>query len=327
MEIASADKVEVITLVDDYINGMLPGHDYADRPKFDTVCFPMLPGEPMQAEFGWSALIKITKGSNVHTILFDTSLGKQALLHNARILNLDLKKIDALVISHGHPDHTAATFEVVSAITRDELPIILHPEALSVRALVIPAYKQYEISRVAEFPAFLDEKRLHSVGGVLEKNVKPTSLASETALVTGEIPRVTGYERGMPPDTHYIKKDGVLVHDPLIIDDQSIVINLKDKGLIVISGCAHAGIINTLEYAKQITGVNKIHAVIGGFHLSSRHYEQIMDWTVNSLAKINPDVVIPSHCTGLRALIQIANKLPEAFVENSVGTTFQFGFW
>ncbi len=131
----------------------------------------------------------------------------------------------------------------------------------------------------------------------------------------------------MPPDTHYMKKDGVLVHDPLIVDDQSIVINLKDKGLIVISGCAHAGIINTLEYAKQITGVNKIHAVIGGFHLSSRHYEQIMDWTVNSLKKINPDVVIPSHCTGLRAIIQIANKLPEAFVENSVGTTFQFGYW
>ncbi|MFQ6011426.1 MAG: MBL fold metallo-hydrolase [Nitrososphaerales archaeon] len=327
MEIASADKVEVITLVDDYVNGTLPGHDYAERSKYDTICFPFHNAEPMQAEFGWSSLIKIKKGSNVHTILFDTSVGKQALLHNARVLNIDLKMIDALVLSHGHPDHTAATFEVVSAIDRDELPIVLHPEALFARSLVLPGYKPYELSRVADYPSYLDAKKLHEVGGRLEKNVKPTSLASDTTIVTGEIPRVTGYEKGMPPDTHYIKKDGVLVHDPLIVDDQSIVINLKDKGLIVISGCAHAGIINTLEYAKQITGIDKIHAVIGGFHLSSRHYEQIMDWTVKSLKKLNPDVVIPSHCTGLRALIQIANALPEAFVENSVGTTFQFGFW
>lgn len=314
----AADSVEITTLVDDYVNGFLPSFEGVSRARIDTVCFPMRPGEPMLAEFGWSCLIKIRKGGNVYPILFDTGLGKSAIMHNARALKVDLREVEAVVISHGHPDHTAASVETVSAIGRDDLPLIMHPKALSKRALVLPGGERID------FPFYLDERKLHDSGARLERNQKPTPLASESAYVTGEIPRVTDFEKGAPPNTHFSIVNGELVHDQLIPDDQGLVINVKGRGLVVISGCAHAGIVNTLKYATQISGVSKILAVVGGFHLTGKFYEPIIEETVNTIQQMAPKVVIPSHCTGLRALIKIANTCPEAFVENSVGTTFKF---
>ena len=312
----AADSVEITTLVDDYVNGFLPSSEGIFRSRVDTV-FGLSPGKPLLAEFGWSALIKIKKGGRVHHILFDTGLGKQALLHNSQALKIDLGQIEAVVTSHGHPDHTAACVEAVSAINRDGLPLIMHPDALRKRALIFPGGERYD------FPYFLDEKKLHEKGARLEKNKNPTPLAAESALVTGEIPRVTDFERGMPPNTHYTMVDADLVHDPLILDDQGLVIKVKDKGLVVVSGCAHAGIINTIKYAKEISGISKIHGVIGGFHLTGNFFGQITNQTVASMKEFSPRIVIPSHCTGLRALVKIANELPQAFVENSIGTTFQ----
>lgn len=314
----AADSVEITTLVDNYVNGFLPSFEGVERARIDNVWFPIRAGEPMLAEFGWSSLVKIQRAGKVHQFLFDTGLGKNALLHNSRALRVDLREVESVIISHGHPDHTAAILESVSAIGRDELPVMMHPKATSRRALVLPGGQR------VDYPFYLDEKKLHDSGAIFEKNEKPSPLASESAYVTGEIPRVTEFEKGAPPNTHFSVEDGELVHDPLILDDQGLIINVRDKGLVVVSGCAHAGIVNTLEYAKQISGVNKIHAVVGGFHLTGRFYEPIIDETVDSIRQMSPKVVIPSHCTGLRALIKLANACPQAFVENSVGTTFRF---
>ncbi len=313
-----ADSVEITTLVDDYVNGFLPNSEGVTRPRFDTVSFPMRAGEPILAEFGWSSLVKIRKGGQTHHILFDTGLGKQALLHNAKALKVNLREVESVVISHGHPDHTAAILGTLSTIVRDEIPLIMHSKALTKRAIV------YENGDRVDFPFYLDERELHDRGGRIEKTDKPTALASESAYVTGEIPRVTAFEKGMPPNTHYSIVDGELVHDPLVLDDQALVINVKDKGLVVISGCAHAGIINTLESAKRISGVRKIHAIVGGFHLSGKFYQPVINDTVNAIKQMAPKAVVPSHCTGLRALVKIANTFPDAFIENSVGSTFSF---
>jgi hypothetical protein len=129
---------------------------------------------------------------------------------------------------------------------------------------------------------------------------------------------------GARANTHYQIQGEKLVHDPNIFDDQGLVINVKGKGLIVVSGCAHSGIINTVKYAQQITGVDRVHVIIGGFHLTGNFFEPIIDSTVNVLKEIAPDFIIPAHCTGIRAIIKIANALPKAFVESSVGTTFLF---
>jgi 7,8-dihydropterin-6-yl-methyl-4-(beta-D-ribofuranosyl)aminobenzene 5'-phosphate synthase len=317
LQIQSADSVEITTLVDDYVNGFLPASEGVNRARVDVVCFTP-PGAPLLAEFGWSSLVKVKKGGHVYPILFDTGLGKQALIHNADSLKVKLNEVEAVVHSHGHPDHTASSAETVSAIGRDNLPFVIHPNAFQKRAFVFPNGETFYL------PEFLNEKKLHELGARIEKNKRPTPLASESALVTGEIPRVTDFERGMPTNFHYSVIDGKLVHDPLVPDDQALIVNVKEKGLVVVSGCAHAGIVNTIKYAKEVSGVDKVHAVVGGFHLTGNFYAPIIDKTVSYIKESAPKVVIPSHCTGLRALIRISNELPDGFVENSVGSTFRF---
>ena len=139
--------------------------------------------------------------------------------------------------------------------------------------------------------------------------------------VTGEIPRKISFEKGMMRHRAFI--DSIWQSDPLIMDDRAIVINVRGKGLVVISGCSHAGIINTIIYAQQITAVEKVYAVIGGFHLAGKDFEERIEPTIKELLHINPDLIVPSHCTGWRAMCKIAKAFPDAFVWNSVGNLYQ----
>ncbi|MGI0079302.1 MAG: MBL fold metallo-hydrolase [Nitrososphaerales archaeon] len=161
-------------------------------------------------------------------------------------------------------------------------------------------------------------------GARVEKTKGTTSLASGSVLVTGEIPRVTTFEKGLAPNTQYLKLDGEFRHEPLILDDQALVVSVKDKGLVVITGCGHAGIVNTTDYARQISGVDRVHALIGGLHLEGQYFDPIIDQTVDSLEKISPKFIVPAHCTGLRASFKIFGAMPQNYVESGVGTTFKF---
>ena len=145
--------------------------------------------------------------------------------------------------------------------------------------------------------------------------------------ITGEIPRKTSFEKGFP--YQYIEdpsNEMNLIPDSLVKDDQAIVANVSGKGLVIITGCGHAGIINTINYAKKITGINKIHATIGGFHLPADGgiYEAAIEPTLKELRKADPDYLVPCHCTGWKATNRIIETVPEKFIQSSVGTTFQF---
>jgi 7,8-dihydropterin-6-yl-methyl-4-(beta-D-ribofuranosyl)aminobenzene 5'-phosphate synthase len=118
--------------------------------------------------------------------------------------------------------------------------------------------------------------------------------------------------------------DGKMENDPLIKDDQAIVLNIKDKGLVVITGCGHAGIVNILNYAKEITSEDRIYAVIGGLHLTGGIFEPMIPRTIDEVEKLNPKFLIPCHCSGLKAVNEIARNMPDAFIQNSVGTTYKF---
>ena len=146
---------------------------------------------------------------------------------------------------------------------------------------------------------------------------------SDRVLVTGEIPRTNSFEKGFP--NHYSQeKDGELKPDPLIKDDQAVILKVKDEGLVIITGCGHAGIINTLNYAKELTGEDRIYAVLGGMHLSGGLFEQIIPKTIGELEELKPRFVVPCHCSGLKAMSEIARKMPHAFIQNSVGTNYSF---
>ncbi len=145
----------------------------------------------------------------------------------------------------------------------------------------------------------------------------------DTVLVTGEIPRTNNFEKGFP--SHYSEiENGEMEADPLIKDDQAIIVNVKDKGLVILTGCGHAGIINTLNYAKELADEDRIYAVIGGMHLSGGLFEPIIPITVEELEKLKPRYVVPCHCSGLKAVTEIARKMPDAFIQNSVGTNYIF---
>ena len=113
-------------------------------------------------------------------------------------------------------------------------------------------------------------------------------------------------------------------NDPLIKDDQAIVLNIKDKGLVVITGCGHAGIINILKYAKELTGEDRIFAILGGMHLTGGIFESIIPRTIDELERLKPRFLIPCHCSGLKAVNEIARNMPNAFIQNSVRTTYKF---
>ena len=140
--------------------------------------------------------------------------------------------------------------------------------------------------------------------------------------MTGEVERKTSFEKGMPGMEMFT--DGAWVPDP-IRDDQAIVIHVKDKGLVVVSGCAHAGIVNMVEYAKKITGTGHVHAVLGGFHLTGPAFAKVVPPTVDAVKTIDPEYVVPMHCTGWDAINRFMAAMPGKCILNTVGTTYVFG--
>jgi 7,8-dihydropterin-6-yl-methyl-4-(beta-D-ribofuranosyl)aminobenzene 5'-phosphate synthase len=147
-------------------------------------------------------------------------------------------------------------------------------------------------------------------------------LVDDTFLVSGQVARVTPFEKGFP--IHYANLNGGWEQDPLINDDQNLIVNVKDKGLVVVSGCSHSGAVNVLKNAQRLTGEQRIAGFIGGLHLSGAAFEPIIGPTVDALVAMNVGRIVPAHCTGWRAVHTIARVMPDAFVQPSVGTRLRF---
>jgi 7,8-dihydropterin-6-yl-methyl-4-(beta-D-ribofuranosyl)aminobenzene 5'-phosphate synthase len=168
---------------------------------------------------------------------------------------------------------------------------------------------------------YLDKVTLKKAGADLQLRREPSTLGAGHILVTGEVKRTTSFEKGLP-GMETLAGDHWKA-DP-IRDDQAVVINVQGKGLVVISGCAHAGIINTVEYAKKITGIDAVHAVMGGFHLTGTAFEPVIGPTIDAMKRVNPAYVVPMHCTGWKAIHRFDEEMPATFILNTVGTTYRF---
>jgi 7,8-dihydropterin-6-yl-methyl-4-(beta-D-ribofuranosyl)aminobenzene 5'-phosphate synthase len=200
-------------------------------------------------------------------------------------------------------------------IGRKDIPLVVHPAVFK-----SPRYLKAGEELKMNFPK-LTREMIKQVGLFLVEAKKPFPLLNNTVLFLGEIPRSTDFEKGFP--IAHFQKNGAEVPDA-IEDDSSIVMNLKDKGLVILSGCAHAGIVNTVRYAIALTGIDKIHAIMGGFHLSGPFFQQIIDRTTDELQKLRPSHVIPMHCTGRKATIAMEKAMPEQFILNMSGTKLTF---
>ena len=305
----TVDRIEITTLMDNYVDLLLPSTDIIVRPPLAKE--GKINADTLLAEHGLSLLVTVYRGEDKHTILFDTGYTKVGVLHNMEQLGVNVEEIEAIVLSHGHMDHTGTLYGILDKISRT-IPLVLHPGIFQ-----HPRYTRRPDGAKSVWPRTVVKSDLEGRNVDIIESETPVCLADDMIMVTGAVERTTPFEKGMP--NALMEQNGELVHDP-IMDDQSIAMKLKGKGLVVVSGCAHAGIVNTLMFAQKTTGEQKVHAVLGGFHLSGPFFEKFHDPTVAALKKINPDVLMPMHCTGWKAIQRFQKEFPESFVLNSVGS-------
>lgn len=303
------DRIEVLTLMDNYSDLLLKNTDIVTRPSSskgeDTLT------DTLVAEHGLSLWITANKGSETEKILFDTGYSQIGVLHNMEFLGIAAEGIRTIVLSHFHMDHTGSLYPILERELKP-VTLVVHPDAF-----VFPRYIERDDGEKRRFPRTLVRDDLVREKVQILESKTPVLIADGKVLVSGEVERTTTFEKGLP--NAFMERDGHLEPDP-IADDQALILNLKNKGLVVISGCSHAGIINTVLYARKITGVEKVHAVMGGFHLSGPFFEQIIEETIREMKDIDPDVIVPMHCTGWEAVHRFSKALPSSFVLNSVGT-------
>jgi len=307
------DRIEILTLQDNYIDMMA-----FDNNAIVTRAIPLKEGffrQSILSEHGFSAVVRTMGEEKTNTLLFDFGFSEEGAACNAQTLGVDLSLVDAVVLSHGHNDHTTGFDKLAAMIGTRNIPFVVHPVVFrSPRYLKMPGDMKIHFSP-------LEREKIAASGLKLVESTAPYLLLNETVLFLGEIPRKTDFEKGLPI-AHYQEK-GIEKWDP-IEDDTSVVMHLKGRGLVVLSGCAHAGIVNTVHYAKKITGIDKVHVIMGGFHLSGKLFEGIIDRTIDELKKIDPDYLIPCHCTGRKAVMEIEKAMPEKFILNMAGTKMSF---
>lgn len=313
MILKEVEKVEVTCLVDNHVDLLLPNTEVARRPVLTKNWYK----RPLLAEHGFCAALTLHIEEEKHRLLFDSGLDPSSASHNADVLLFDLTNCESLISSHGHIDHAGGLLNLRKRMnTVERIPLVLHEDAFRNRLV------KFQDGRTIDLPA-PDRSLLTNAGyDIIEKH-SPSLWVGDRVLITGEIPRTNSFEKGFP--NHYSEvEEGKMEADPLIKDDQAIILTVKDKGLVIITGCGHAGIINTLNYAKELTGEDRICSVLGGMHLSGGLFEPIIPTTVGELEKLKPKFVVPCHCSGLKAMIEIDRRMPSAFIQNSVGTNYIF---
>ncbi|MGE0799058.1 MAG: MBL fold metallo-hydrolase [Lautropia sp.] len=316
MHLPEVDWLRLTSVVDNYLDPLLGDEGPARRRR------------PVQArsferclcsEHGLAEIIESSRGDEQFALLFDFSATPAVYLHNLGLLvedyDFDLSRIGTLVLSHGHWDHYGGLCGFLDARRGD-----LHPDAALFtgedaflnRWSISPEGARVDSGALDE--AFVSGRRVRIV------KVRAPEVLGGQVLISGEIGRRTDYEKD-PPGGNVTQEDGRYFADTLP-GEQALIYHLKGKGLVVLTACGHAGVVNTVLHAQTVTGVDKVHAVIGGFHLSGAAPERIAR-TVDGLAAVDPDLIIPMHCTGMATIEALRAKLPGRVVYNSAGTRYE----
>ena len=308
------DRVEILTVVDNYSNALLPNGPHVERFKRGTG--DKVSNSTLLAEHGLCLLIKAQVGQDTHTVLMDSGYTSVAAPHNMELLEVGLNNLDAVVLSHGHMDHTGGLLALLDKI-KQPVDIYAHPVAfLTDRYMINPDGGRRQV------PVQAGPDQIAAAGARLHQHTGPEMIAGGTMVVSGQVEKVTDFETGSP--NAVIKRGEDFEQDP-ISDDQFVVLRVKGLGLVVVTGCAHSGVINTVRYAQKITGVDQVHTVAGGFHLSGPLFEPLIDETLEHLKALDPKVVVPMHCSGFNAQNRFAQEFGEGFILNSVGSTIKVG--
>lgn len=309
----SVDMVEILTLQDNHID-FLTQDNSAVIKRARLLNGAQMAGSIL-AEHGFSTLITLTHGREQRRLLFDFGFSEDGAIRNAETLNADLSTVDVMVLSHGHPDHTGGLEAMAAAVGRKGIELVVHPAAFK-----HPRFLKTQSGQKISFPIF-SRDRVTAADITLAETKTPRPLIDNHALFLGQIPRKTDFELGSPglivEDNGEEKPDGME-------DDSALVFNVSGRGLVILTGCAHAGIINTVNYAIDVTGINEVFAIMGGFHLSNADFSTVVEPTTNNLIDFSPRHIIPTHCTGRHATNYMENTMPAQFILNMAGTKLTF---
>ncbi|MGE5303178.1 MAG: twin-arginine translocation signal domain-containing protein [Alphaproteobacteria bacterium] len=289
VEIPEAERITVTIIEDNYYDSLRPDSKIAKRY-----------GGDLYAEHGLACHIETVVDGHSHSMLFDFGRTFPAVSTNIDALKIDFAKLEALALSHGHQDHCGALVEILKS-RRDKIskkiPLYVGEDALV----------ESRGSKVVHRPPKKEE--IEGLGFVEVVEIKDPTPIVPGVYLTGRIEKVMDYEKLDRPES--------------FIGEQSVVLNAKGRGLVVLSGCAHVGVVNTVKHAQQITGVRNVHAIMGGFHLIGAREERIQR-TVADIKAMAPNYAVPMHCTGFEAVVAFAKEMPDQFILNTSGTRYIF---
>jgi 7,8-dihydropterin-6-yl-methyl-4-(beta-D-ribofuranosyl)aminobenzene 5'-phosphate synthase len=270
-------------------------------------------------EAGFAALVKVKyDDSSELQFLFDTAGGTPALEHNVKKdqLDLDLSPIEIIILSHGHWDHVAGVLKVIAMVEKP-VPVLCHPDALLHKIFISDDGKRHEIG----IHQYYRESELEAKTNVILTN-EPYKVA-DGITTTGEVPRENDFEKITGRLQKIVTvRDGKDTPD-LLKDDLSVIFHLKDDSIVLLTGCCHAGVVNTVNHAVNLTGSSSVFGIVGGLHLHDAS-DIRLEKTIESLKKFPFTTLAPCHCTGLRGRAALMHAYGESFKDIGAGSTLKF---
>ena len=323
--LSPVDKIEIHILVDNTTDGLS-----STPPNVETE-FAFVTRRRLRASsgrclccavHGFSCLITAYRGEYRRSVLFDSGPEDYAFERNSTRLGADLGSVESIILSHGHWDHAGAMFLALGAIRArnggHEVPYYAHPAMFHSRGIKLP---NGSVRLMDDVPA-IDE--LAAQGARVICTTEPQVLLDDMFFVSGEIPRVTPFERGLPGQVRRTADGKGWEPDELVIDERWLAVHVAGKGLVVFSACSHAGIVNVLKHAHATFSGVPLHAVMGGLHLSGVN-EEIIPQTVEAMREFNLATVAAGHCTGWRAISALAAAFGDRVIApTAVGKRYTF---
>lgn len=333
-KIPEVDRVAVRVVTDSYHHAFERSTKVGslEIQRFGFAVSKEPPKRALQNEWGLAWHIESQQGSDTKQVLFDFAYTSETLLNNMLLLGIDPSKLDAIALSHGHYDHFGGMvgfLEATKGKLKKDLPFYLGgEECFCTRELNVPG-------NPGNFGA-LDRDAIKRAGLVVTFAERPSILASH-GFTTGFIP-ADGFEKVLSPTRMSVGMQGALGCAPEKVNpakksvvnvpddfehEQTTVYNVKGKGLVIMTSCGHRGIVNSVRSAIKVSGISKVHAIMGGFHLAP-HPPEYLKQTIESLKQFNPDFLIPMHCSGETFITMAAAEFGPKFIRSSTGTRFIF---
>ncbi len=314
-ELAALDSADVFVLIDNVSDGLstVPDGVTNEVDNLIEAGAKEFSGEGLCcACWGISLVVTGRIGKRTRTVLFDAGPAAYAVDHNVPRLGIGMGIIEAVVLSHGHIDHAgglpAALRQITAANGGRPVPVHVNPEMFVHRGERLDSGDVFPLEDIPT-PAALEQ-----AGGRVENDPEARLLLDDMFYLSGEIPRVTGYEKGLPGQVRRNADDTDWEPDPWVTDERYLAVKVRDKGIMVFTACSHAGVVNVLRNARDVFAPTPIYGVMGGFHLAGKAFEKIIPDTVHDLKEFDLNVIVPGHCTGWRAVHSLLDAFGESVV-------------